>query len=92
MKAFWTYTILRLGILLGCYAIFAGAWWAVKGGHAINGPDMFIVLIVSAVVSSAVSLRLLAPQREKFAAQVQKRAERATSKFDERRSREDRNQ
>ena len=41
------------------------------------------------VVSSLLSLKFLAPQRERFAAVVQARAQRATARFEERKSKED---
>ena len=41
------------------------------------------------MVSSLLSLKFLAPQRERFAAVVQQRAERATSRFEERKASED---
>ena len=45
--------------------------------------------LAAIVVSSLLSFKFLAPQRERFAAVVQARAERASSKFEEMRSKED---
>lgn len=89
MKAFWTYTLLRLGMLVGCYAAFTGIWLAVKGDEALRGQDLFVVLLISAVVSSVLSVRFLAIPRQRLAEHVQARAERATSRFDDFKARED---
>jgi len=89
MKAFWTYTLLRLGLLISCYAVFTGIWFAIKGDHALRGPDLFVVLLISALVSSVLSVRFLAIPRQRLAAHVQARAERATARFEEIRGRED---
>ncbi|MGN6722304.1 MAG: DUF4229 domain-containing protein [Marmoricola sp.] len=89
MKAFWTYTLLRLGMLLGCYALFTGIWFAVKGDDALRGQDLFVVLLISAVVSSVLSVRFLRIPRQRLAEHVQARAERATARFEEFKSRED---
>ncbi len=45
--------------------------------------------LAAIVISSLLSFKFLAPQRERFAAVVQARAERASSKFEEIRSKED---
>ena len=45
--------------------------------------------LAAIVVSSLLSLKFLAPQRQRFADVVQARAERATSRFEEMRSKED---
>ncbi|GAC1380766.1 MAG: hypothetical protein NVSMB48_07460 [Marmoricola sp.] len=89
MKAFWTYTLLRLGLLLGCYAVFTGIWFAVKGDRALGGADLFVVLLISALVSSVMSVRFLKIPRQRLAAHVQARAERATARFEEFKARED---
>ena len=89
MKAFWTYTLLRLGLLVSCYAVFSGIWFAVKGDAALHGADLFVVLLISAVVSSVLSVRFLAIPRQRLADHVQARAERATARFEEFRGRED---
>jgi hypothetical protein len=48
-----------------------------------------VTLVVAAVVSSLLSLRLLAGPRERFAESVEARAARAKGRFEEMRSRED---
>jgi len=89
MKAFWTYTLLRLGMLLGCYAVFSGIWFLIKDQQALHGSDLFLVLVVSAIVSSLLSVKFLAVPRQRLAAHVQARAERATARFEKIRGRED---
>ena len=46
-------------------------------------------LLLAAVVSAVASYYLLRGQRERFAAAVQRRAERASARFEERKARED---
>ena len=85
MKAFAIYTVLRLGLFITSYAVLAWLWVLAFGQDGM----LLVPLIGAVVVSSLLSLKLLAPQRERFAAVVQARAERASTKFDEMRSRED---
>lgn len=86
MKHFLIYTVARLGLLLLCYAVFAGLWVLAFD----NDQGMLIWPFIAAViVSSVLSLKLLQGPRERFAASVQARAERASKGFEERRARED---
>jgi membrane protein implicated in regulation of membrane protease activity len=85
VKAFVIYTVLRLALFIACYAAFALVYALVVGGTgALVWP-----FLAAIIVSSLLSLKLLAPQRERFAATVEARAARATARFEERRSRED---
>jgi hypothetical protein len=85
VKAFLIYTTLRLLLFVACYAALGGAWALVFGKDGL----LLIPFLVAVVVSSLLSLKVLAPQRERFAAVVEARAERATQKFEEIKSRED---
>lgn len=85
MKEFVVYTALRLLLLLTTYVVFAVIWALVFGREGV----LWLPFVVAVIVSSLLSLRLLAPQRERFAAVVQRRAERATQRFEEMRARED---
>lgn len=86
MKEFVVYTLSRIAIFVASYAVIAGVYLAVTGGDSI---PLLWPLLLAAVVSAVASFYLLKGQRERFAAVVQRRAERATARFDERRSRED---
>jgi hypothetical protein len=85
VKAFVIYTALRLLLFVTTYAVFAGLWSLVVG----QGGMLLWPFLAAIVVSSLLSLKLLAPHRERFAAVVQARAERATKRFDEIKARED---
>lgn len=85
MKAFVSYTLLRLLLFVTTYAVVAGLWALVFG----KGGLLLVPFLAAIIISSLLSLKLLAPQRERFAAVVEARAERATRKFEEIRSRED---
>ncbi len=85
MKAFAIYTALRLGIFVACYAVLG---WIYLGVFGKTGALLWPFL-AAIVISSFLSWKYLAPQRERFAAVVQGRAERASAKIEEMRSKED---
>ena len=85
VKAFVVYTALRLLLFVACYAVFGAAYVAIFGKTgALVWP-----FIAAVLVSSGLSLKFLAPQRERFAQHVQARADRATANFEKRRAKED---
>lgn len=85
MKAFVIYTVLRLLLFVACYALLGGLW-----ALFLDTDGLLVVPFLAAViVSSLLSLKLLAPQRERFAAVVEARAQRASQRFEERKARED---
>jgi len=86
VKHFVVYTLLRFGLFLVTYTVLALVAVQVFDNSA---PVLFVTLIVAAVVSSLLSLRLLAGPRERLAESVEARAGRAKTKFEEMRSRED---
>jgi hypothetical protein len=86
VKHFVVYTVLRLGLFVATYAVLATPAVVIFGNTT---PVLFVTLIVAAIVSSLLSLRLLAGPRERFAESVEARASRARGKLEEMRSRED---
>jgi hypothetical protein len=85
VKEFVIYTAARLGLFVLTYAVLAGLWLLVMGQqNALIWP-----FVIAIVISSLLSLKFLAPQREAFARRVDERAHRATARFEEIRSRED---
>ena len=84
MKEFWTYTLLRLALFLASAAIVYGIWAAV----ADTVPVLWVV-VIAFVVSGVGSYVVLAPQREAFARRVEERAQRASQRVEEMRSKED---
>jgi uncharacterized membrane protein (DUF4010 family) len=85
VKAFAIYTVLRLGLFVVTYAVIAGIWTLAFGSKGV----LLVPFLAALIVSSVLSLKLLAPQRDRFAASVEARARRATQKFDELKARED---
>jgi hypothetical protein len=85
VKAFLSYTALRLGLFVTTYVVLAGLWVLAFGQDGM----LLIPLVGAVIVSSLLSLKLLAPQRERFAAVIEARASRAARKFEERKARED---
>jgi len=85
VKAFAIYTGLRLALFLVCYVVLGGLYLLVIGETG----SLVWPLIAAVVVSSLLSLKYLAPQREAFAAVVDARAHKAAARFEERKARED---
>ena len=88
MKEFIIYTALRFGMFVVALAVVLVIWAAPSDG-SLTYNDVFWVFVIAFVVSGVGSYFLLNPFREAFARKVQARAERATAKFEERRSKED---
>jgi uncharacterized membrane protein len=84
VKAFWTYTALRVLLFVATAAVVFGVWLAIAG----SAPIMW-VLVVAFLLSGIASFFLLNPQRTEFARQVDDRAHRAAEKFEEMRAKED---
>lgn len=85
MKPFVTYTLLRLLLFVTTYAVVAGLWTLVFGEQGV----LLVPFLAAIIISSLLSLKLLARQRERFAESVEARARKATQRFDERKARED---
>lgn len=88
MKAFWTYTLARLGIFVATYAVLALLAFG-TGMFEFSELTNLLVLIVALVISSVISLFALAGLRNRFAEHVQARAERMTERIEESRRAED---
>jgi hypothetical protein len=84
VKQFWIYTGLRVLLFVATAAVVFGVWLAVTG----SAPIMW-VLVVALLVSGLASYFLLARQRAALAVNVDERARRATSKFEELKAKED---
>ena len=84
VKAFWTYTALRVLLFVATAAVVFGIWLAISGSAQI-----LPVLVIACLLSGIASYSLLDPQRSAFARQVDERAHRAAQKFEEMRAKED---
>lgn len=84
MKEFWIYTGLRVLLFVGAFGIVTGIWWLFTD----EVPVVWAV-VIAFVVSGVASYWLLHDYRERFARVVQRRAERASAKLEQARSRED---
>jgi hypothetical protein len=74
VKEFVVYTLSRIGLFLGAYAIVVGVYLLVTGGDSV---PLLWPVIVAALISSVASVTMLRGQRERFAASVEARARRA---------------
>ena len=86
MKEFAIYTAARLGLFLVSYVVIVGVYLLVSGERQI---PLFWPFLLAIVVSAIASVYLLRAQRERFAQAVQRRAERASARFEEMRAKED---
>ena len=84
MKEFWVYTGLRILLFLASLAVVAGIWAALD-----DEVNMVWAVVIAFLVSGLGSYFLLARQREAFAQRVEVRAQRASAKIEEMRSKED---
>jgi uncharacterized membrane protein YhiD involved in acid resistance len=84
VKEFWVYTLLRLVLFLASLGIVIGVWFLVAG----QVPVLWAV-VIAFVLSGLGSYFVLDRQREALARRVQVRAEAATAKIEEMRSKED---
>lgn len=85
MKHFLVYTGLRLGLFVASYAVL----WGIAALVGAGDSAWIWILVGAAVISSLLSLRYLSGPRERLAQSVQERAERASAKFEEMKSKED---
>lgn len=86
MKEFAIYTAARLGLFLVSYVVIVGVYLLVSGDRQI---PLFWPFLLAIVVSAIASVYLLRAQRERFAQAVQRRAERASARFEQMRAKED---
>ena len=86
MKAFVTYTLARLGLFLGAYALlWAIAWFWLEFTTLTNLLVMFLALVISAVAA----IFLLGGLRDNLARNIEQRADRMSKRIEESRSAED---
>lgn len=77
MKEFAVYTVSRIGLFLGAYAIVVGVYLLVTGGDSV---PLLWPVVVAALLSSVASVTMLRGQRERFAASVERRARRSAAR------------
>jgi len=86
MKAFWTYTLARLAVFGVCFVI---VWGLSQIWLESTTVANIWVLLISLVISSVISVFLLAGLRDKLALNVHERATRMTERIEESRRAED---
>lgn len=84
MREFVVYTVLRLLLLVGTFAIVVGVWFLLA-----DEVNLFWAVVLSFVISGVGSYFLLDRQRSAFASRVEARAERASKAFEEMKAKED---
>lgn len=86
MKAFWTYTLARLGIFAVTWAVLWGASRLVFEGTAVI--DLW-VLLLALIVSGIISVFALSRLRDRVALRLQDRARSLNERIEESRRAED---
>jgi len=86
MKAFWTYTLARLGVFLATWAVLWGLSRLVFEGGAVL--DLW-VLLIALIVSSIISILALRGMRDRVALKLQERARSLNDRIEESRRAED---
>ena len=86
MKEFWVYTASRIGLFVVSYAVIAAVYLLITDDTQL---PLIWPFLLAAVISSIASVYLLRGQRERFAAVVQRRADAASARFEQARSKED---
>ena len=75
MKAFWKYTLARLGLFLITYVVIWAATNAVSPGQPLVDP---FILLAAIIVSGAISIFALRGMRDEVATHLSTRAGRTT--------------
>ena len=86
MKEFAIYTAARIGLFVVSHAAVVGVYLLVSGEREI---PLFWPFLVAVLISAVASAYLLRAQRERFALVVQRRAEKASARLEQARSKED---
>ena len=84
MREFVVYTGLRVVLFLATFGVIIGAWLLVA-----DEANLFVVVVLSFIISGVGSYFLLERQRSAFAERVEARAARATAAFEEMKAKED---
>ena len=86
MKAFWTYTLARLGVFLVTWAVL----WGIS--RLVFDPSTVVdlwVLLLALIVSSIISILTLRRLRDQVAVKLQERAQALNDRIEESRRAED---
>ena len=86
MKVFWTYTLARLAVFAVTYAVVVGIGLLFLEFDTLTN---LLALLLAMILSSVISIFVLAGLRERLAVQIQERAERMTARIEESRRAED---
>jgi len=84
VKEFWVYTGLRVVLFVAALAVVFSAWLLIAGEA-----NILASVVIAFLVSGIGSYFLLERQRQALAQHVEARASRATTKFDEMKTKED---
>ena len=84
VKEFLVYTLMRLALLVGTFAVVVGIWFLVA-----DSVNLFWAVLIAFVLSGIGSFFLLNQQREAFAQRLHDRAERARAAYEASKAKED---
>lgn len=86
MKAFWTYTLARLGVFLATWAVLFAISRLIFDASAVL--DLWILLL-ALIVSSVIAVFVLRGLRDQVAVKLQERAQALNDRIEESRRAED---
>ncbi|MEU8539680.1 DUF4229 domain-containing protein [Streptomyces sp. NPDC048717] len=83
------YTLMRLGIFAGSFAVLWGLVYARVLPRGLGDSNLLWVLVLSVVVSAPLSFVLLRKQRDAMSTEIVRKVDRAKSRLESNRSAED---
>ncbi|QXE35294.1 MULTISPECIES: DUF4229 domain-containing protein [Streptomyces] len=83
------YTVMRLGIFVGCFVVVAGLVQVGLLPKGLGDSNFIWVLLLALVISAPLSLVLLRKQRDEMSAQLVTKVDGAKAKLEANRSQED---
>ncbi|MCX4512520.1 MULTISPECIES: DUF4229 domain-containing protein [Streptomyces] len=83
------YTLMRFGIFAGCFFVLWGLVYLRVLPRGLGDSNLLWVLVLSVLISAPLSLIVLRKQREAMAEQIATKVDRAKSRLEENRTRED---
>ncbi|MDX6361453.1 DUF4229 domain-containing protein [Streptomyces sp. NPDC058274] len=83
------YTLMRLGILAGCFVVVWGLVYSGVAPRGLGDSNYMWIVLLSLVISAPISFVVLRKERDRASAQVVARVDRAKANLEANRSQED---
>ncbi|WP_432074822.1 DUF4229 domain-containing protein [Streptomyces wuyuanensis] len=83
------YTLMRLGVFVGCFFVLWGLVYLRVLPRGLGDSNLLWVLVLSVLISAPLSFVLLRRQREAMSEQIAAKVDRAKTRLEANRTRED---